>query len=240
MIVSSVIHLATGGRSFTLLHEDQTTLVVNKPAGLLSVPGRGTDKQDCLARRVADVFPDARIVHRLDMDTSGLMVFARGDEMQRWLSRQFAERRIGKRYLAVVHGRLNLPAGEIDLPLAADWLNRPRQRVNVVHGKPALTRFHRVTYDQTHDRSTVLLWPETGRTHQLRVHMLAIGHPIVGDRLYSPAETRQDADRLMLHAEELILPRAGDAPPLRVHCPAPFAPTATDTAFVHPADTRPV
>lgn len=240
LIDSPISDSKVGERGFTLLHADRDTLVVDKPTGLLSVPGRGADKQDCLARRVIDAFPEARIVHRLDMATSGLMVFARGGEMQRWLCRQFAERRIGKRYLAVIHGRLLATHGEIDLPLSADWQNRPRQRVDRLHGKPALTRFQRLAYDPIRDCTTVFLWPESGRTHQLRVHLQAIAHPIVGDPLYGPVEADQDAGRLLLHAEELILPRAGGGLPLRVHSPAPFAPAATDTAFAYPANTRPV
>ncbi len=210
-------------RSFTLLHADRDTLIVDKPAGLLSVPGRGADKQDCLARRVIDVFPEARIVHRLDMATSGLMVFARGGEMQRWLCRQFAERRVGKRYLAVIHGRLLAAHGEIDLPLSADWPNRPRQRVDTAHGKPALTRFRRLSYDPTGDRSSVLLWPVTGRTHQLRVHLQAIGHPIVGDALYGSAENERNSERLLLHADALVLPNRDGGEPLRLRCPALFS-----------------
>ncbi len=209
--------------SFSLLHIDPFVLVVDKPAGLLSVPGRGASKQDCLARRLADVFPEARIVHRLDMATSGLMVFARGEGMQRWLSRQFAERRVGKRYLAVIDGRLPASYGEIDLPLSADWPNRPRQRVDTAHGKPALTRFRRLSYDPTGDRSSVLLWPVTGRTHQLRVHLQAIGHPIVGDALYGSAETERNSERLLLHADALVLPNRDGGEPLRLRCPAPFS-----------------
>ncbi|MBL8399368.1 MAG: RNA pseudouridine synthase [Candidatus Accumulibacter sp.] len=206
-----------------LRHADPLTLVVDKPAGLLAVPGRGEDKQDCLARRVMADFPEARVVHRLDMATSGLMVLARGDEMQRWLSRQFAERRVGKRYLAIVHGRLVDARGVIDLPLTADWPNRPRQRVDTRLGKAALTRYCRLAYDPASDCSTVLLWPQTGRTHQLRVHLLAIGHPIVGDALYGPCATDEVADRLLLHADELLLPRRDGGPPLCLSSPAPFA-----------------
>ncbi|HNH23761.1 MAG TPA: RNA pseudouridine synthase [Accumulibacter sp.] len=227
----------TRRQPYVLRHADPATLVLDKPAGLLAVPGRGEDKQDCLARRVMADFPEARVVHRLDMATSGLMVLARGDEMQRWLSRQFAERRVGKRYLAIVHGHLADVAGTIDLPLAADWPNRPRQQVDWRHGKAALTRYRRLAYDPADDCSAVLLWPETGRTHQLRVHLRAIGHPIVGDALYGTSGTQRDTERLMLHADELVLPRRDGGTPLCLSCPAPFA-TASLLAAIREVEVR--
>jgi tRNA pseudouridine32 synthase/23S rRNA pseudouridine746 synthase len=158
---------------------------VNKPAGLLSVPGRGEEKQDCLFRRMQSSYPEALIVHRLDLHTSGLLLLARGKEMQRRLSRRL-------RHTA---GRQALPGGgqrttchrrcgEIDLPLAADWPNRPRQKVDRLAGKPSLTRYQVLSHDPAGNTSRLALWPETGRTHQLRVHLQALGHPIVGDVLY--------------------------------------------------------
>ncbi|HEY5994526.1 MAG TPA: RluA family pseudouridine synthase [Gallionellaceae bacterium] len=179
-----------------LIFRDDSLLVAVKPAGLLAVPGRGEDKQDCLASRVQAEFPDALIVHRLDMATSGLMVFARGAEMQRRLSRLFHDRKVSKRYLALVSGRLSPETGEMELPLSPDWPNRPRQKVDHSAGKHSLTRYRVLTYNSANDTSRVELEPVTGRTHQLRVHLAASGHPIMGDALYGGMA----APRLMLHA----------------------------------------
>lgn len=175
-------------------------MILNKPAGLLAVPGRGVDKQDSLATRVQVEFHDALVVHRLDMATSGLMLFARGADMQGRLSQMFREREIEKRYVAVVAGELENVAGEIDLPLASDWPNRPKQQVDHAGGKPSLTRYRLLAYDETSNTSRVSLEPVTGRTHQLRVHLAAIRHPILGDALYGDASA---APRLLLHASEL-------------------------------------
>lgn len=171
--------------------------MVDKPAGLLAVPGRGEDKQDCLSARVQREYPDALVVHRLDMATSGLMVFARGAEMQRVLSHMFREREVTKRYVAIVAGELDSPTGEVNLPIAADWPNRPLHKIDHESGKPSLTRYTLLAYDAATHTSRLELEPVTGRTHQLRLHMAAIGHPILGDLLYgNPAS----APRLMLHA----------------------------------------
>lgn len=180
----------------SFLFADDCLIVVSKPADMLAVPGRGMGKQDCLATQVQQEFSDALIVHRLDMATSGLMVFARGIEMQRQLSRQFRERLIEKRYVAIVDGRPESEAGAVNLPLAADWPNRPRQKVDVAAGRPSLTRYRMLEHDAAANMSRLELEPVTGRTHQLRVHMAAIGHPIAGDRLYGG----QPAKRLLLHA----------------------------------------
>lgn len=182
-----------------LIYHDEYLLVVNKPAGLLAVPGRGEDKQDCLSARLQQLFPDVLVVHRLDMATSGLMVFARGAQMQRQLSELFRERKIEKRYVAMVSGKLSSAQGEINLPLIADWPNRPLQKVDVA-GKYSLTRYSLLAYDEANNTSQLLLEPITGRTHQLRVHLTAIGHPILGDALYGDADT---APRLLLHASSL-------------------------------------
>ena len=187
--------------SVVVLHVDDDCLVVDKPSGLLSVPGRGAHLQDCLATRVQAEFGDALVVHRLDMATSGLMLFARGINAQRQLSRAFAQREVHKRYVAVVHGRIDAEQGEIDLPLIADWPNRPLQKVDREHGKPSLTRWRVI--DAQADRTRLELEPVTGRAHQLRVHLLAIGHPILGDALYAPPEVRAASDRLLLHAAQL-------------------------------------
>lgn len=183
-----------------IIYADESLLVVSKPAGLLAVPGRGPDKQDCLGVRLQQKFPDALVVHRLDMATSGLMLFARGVEMQRRLSQMFREREVEKRYTAVVAGKLGPEIGEVNLPIVADWLNRPLRKIDMESGKPSLTRYTPLAYDAATDSSRVELEPVTGRTHQLRLHMAAIGHPILGDALYGNA---YNAPRLMLHASSL-------------------------------------
>jgi tRNA pseudouridine32 synthase/23S rRNA pseudouridine746 synthase len=199
-----------------ILHADQRLIVIHKPAGLLAVPGRGADKTDCAAARVQALYPDARVVHRLDMATSGLMLMARGPHMQRMLSRAFEDRRVDKCYLAVVHGVLHDESGEITLPIGADWPNRPRQQVDAVRGKPAITRWRVLQrYDST---TRVALQPVTGRTHQLRVHLAAIGHAVVGDVLYAAPEA--DATRLLLHAWTLALTIDGQR--LQFEAPPPF------------------
>ena len=187
-----------------ILFADDYVVVADKPAGLLSVPGRGADKQDCLVARVQAEFRDALTVHRLDMATSGLIVFGRGAKAQRTLSIAFSERRVEKRYIAVVAGTVEADAGEVDLPLITDWPNRPRQMIDHKIGKPSLTRYRVVT--RKAGRTRVELEPVTGRSHQLRVHMMALGHPIVGDVFYAPPEVAAVSDRLLLHAERLAVP----------------------------------
>lgn len=200
-----------------LIYQDDSLLVVNKPAGLLAVPGRGEDKQDCLSARLLQSFPDSLVVHRLDMATSGLMVFARGAGMQRRLSQMFQEREVDKRYIAVVSGKLEQEVGEINLPLASDWPNRPRQMVDDELGKPSLTCYRMLGMEG--DRSRLELEPITGRTHQLRVHLAAIGHPILGDALYGDASS---AARLLLHACSLSFNHPVNGEPLNFSSPAPF------------------
>ena len=189
-----------------IVYCDKSLLVVNKPAGLLSVPGRGLEKSDSLTVRVQKEFPDARSVHRLDMDTSGLLVFARGAVMHQRLSCLFRERAIKKSYIAIVSGRVGATAGEVDLPLASDWPNRPRQKVDFAIGKPSLTHYSLLDHlphgGNGLPASRIELEPATGRTHQLRVHMAAIGHPILGDILYGE-NAGHNAVRLLLHAREL-------------------------------------
>ena len=187
-----------------ILYADDYLVVADKPAGLLSVPGRGPDKQDCLVVRVQAEFGDALTVHRLDMATSGLIVLGRGPEAQRRLSIAFSERRVEKRYVAVVAGMVEVDAGELDLPLITDWPNRPRQMVDHAIGKPSLTYYRVMTREAGQTR--VALEPVTGRSHQLRVHMMALGHPIVGDALYAPSEIVAASERLLLHAEHLVVP----------------------------------
>ena len=184
-----------------VLHVDAAWIVVDKPAGVLAVPGLGPGRDDNLATRVQSAYADARVVHRLDQATSGLMVFARGAAAQRSLSMAFEARRVHKRYTAVVHGTLADEAGEIDAPLAADWPKRPRQHVDALRGKPALTRWR--VLGRAADTTRLLLLPVTGRTHQLRVHLQWIGHPIVGDALY--ADEPRHGERMLLHATQLEL-----------------------------------
>lgn len=198
-----------------LIHCDDALLVLDKPAGLLSVPGRGEAGRDNLADRVRAVYPDARVVHRLDQATSGLLVMARGLDVERRLARAFAERRVLKRYVARVVGRPAAALCTIRLALAPDWTNRPRQRVDQCAGKPAETRLQVLQHDPDGRRpealgtSLVELQPVTGRSHQLRLHLAAVGHPILGDDLYGAVPGLPPgaaaAPRLMLHAAVLGL-----------------------------------
>lgn len=185
-----------------IVHLDDELIVVNKPAGLLSVPGRS--EPDCAAARVQAQYPEALIVHRLDMATSGLLLFARGADAQRTLSADFAERRVRKRYVAIVEGSVEAEDWQtIDLPLIADWPNRPKQKVDTEFGKPSLTRYRSISTQD--DQTRLELEPVTGRSHQLRVHLMSIGHMIVGDMLYGG----RPAPRLMLHACGLELSGRG-------------------------------
>lgn len=185
-----------------IIYSDKFLLAVSKPAGLLSVPGRGEDKADSLSTRVQAEYPDALVAHRLDRDTSGLLIFPRGAAMHRQISLMFEKREMQKSYVAVVMGKLAREQGEIDLPLLVDWPNRPRHIVDTVNGKPSQTRYQLLSYDAETDTSRVALEPLTGRTHQLRVHMQALGHPILGDTLYGGNEDGRTA-RLLLHAHTL-------------------------------------
>jgi tRNA pseudouridine32 synthase/23S rRNA pseudouridine746 synthase len=205
-----------------LLWCDAHLLVIDKPAGLLSVPGRGEAHADCASARVQAEFPDALVVHRLDMGTSGLLVFARGEAAQRKLSRAFEQRLTHKNYVAVVAGCPAESAGQIELPLICDWPNRPRQMVDWQRGKPALTHWQVLERWPALGRSRLALTPITGRSHQLRVHMLALGHPILGDELYAPPELAAQAPRLLLHAQQLSLPHPASGEMLTLHAPAPF------------------
>jgi tRNA pseudouridine32 synthase/23S rRNA pseudouridine746 synthase len=215
------------GDGVVLVHADEHLLVFDKPSGLLSVPGRGADKQDCLASRAQRLYADALVVHRLDMATSGLFVMARGAAMQRRMSHAFAQREVGKSYVAIVSGRLDAPVGAdadgwglIDLPLAADWPNRPRRVVDRERGKPSQTRWRVLARGDSCTR--VELEPLTGRSHQLRVHLQALGHAILGDTLYAPPEVQAATPRLLLHATGLRIdhPITGEA--LAFASAAPF------------------
>jgi tRNA pseudouridine32 synthase/23S rRNA pseudouridine746 synthase len=211
--------------SVELVYVDDQLLVLDKPSGLLAVPGRGADKQDCLSARVQARYPDALIVHRLDMATSGLMAMARGPMAQRALSQAFAAREVKKRYIAVVAGRLQAPPegwGIIDLPIAVDWPNRPLHIVDTLQGKPSLTRWRVVGYDETGSNTRVELEPVTGRSHQLRVHLRELGHPILGDALYAPADVQALSHRLLLHAWSLRLAHPKTGRRLAFERAAPF------------------
>ena len=184
-----------------ILYQDDALLILNKPSGLLTVPGKAAEHQDCLERRVQRVYPEARIVHRLDMSTSGIVVMALGADAQRHINRQFELRKTNKHYIARVEGQLLADQGVVNLPLICDWPNRPKQMVCFARGKQAVTEF--VVLTRAHDSTKVKLIPITGRSHQLRVHMQWLGHPILGDKFYASAEGVLAASRLQLHAEYL-------------------------------------
>ncbi len=213
-------------RGLDILHADRHVVVVNKPAGLLSVPGRGEDKADCVAARVREAFPHARgplIAHRLDMDTSGLIVLGLDPHAQRFLSIQFERRRVEKSYVALVEGVPERDAGMIDLPLRVDWPNRPKQIVCFESGRPSETRWRLLARET--DRARLELEPVTGRTHQLRVHLAdprGLGRAILGDPLYAQGPSRDDHPRLMLHAARLALRLPGTRRLIEFVSPAPF------------------
>ncbi|MEY8882259.1 RluA family pseudouridine synthase [Donghicola sp. XS_ASV15] len=202
-----------------VLHEDAHIIMVNKPSGLLSVPGRGEHLSDCLIARVQAAFPTALLVHRLDRDTSGVMVFAQTPAAQRHLGLQFEKRMTKKTYVARVWGVPPETSGTIDLPLIVDWPNRPKQMVDHENGKPAVTEWKAISRTDTETR--MRLMPQTGRSHQLRVHMLALGHPILGDPFYAEGPARE-FPRLMLHSEELKLKHPEDGRGMRFRAKAPF------------------
>ena len=206
--------------AIAILLVDADCVVVSKPAGMLSVPGRGPLLQDCALSRLQSRLGDLRVVHRLDMATSGLIVFARNAEAQRKLNRAFAERAVEKRYVATVDGVVFADSGEIDLPLSADWPNRPLQRVDHAAGRPSVTRYRVLERSLTSTRLS--LRPITGRAHQLRVHLLALGHPILGDALYAPHSVRIQAERLLLHAEGLGFAHPAHGAWISFELPAPF------------------
>lgn len=216
--------------AFELIYEDSALLVFNKPSGLLSVPGKGPEKADCLRTRVQQVYPEALTVHRLDMSTSGILLMARSAELHRKLSIAFANREVEKRYIAVVDGKVieNLPDNPaetwqlIDKPIATDWINRPLQKIDAIEGKSSQTRYKVMAYDNTADTTRLELAPVTGRTHQLRVHLQSIGHSILGDHLYASAEVQAKSARLLLHASELRLAHPVSGKSLTFQCASPF------------------
>jgi len=205
-----------------ILHQDKGLVIVNKPSGLLSVAGRGEDKQDCMHTRLQAEYPSALVVHRLDMSTSGILLFALDKAMQRALSILFEKRRVEKQYTARVYGQVGQPRGIIDAPLITDWPNRPRQKIDLLQGKPSVTEYTRISVDTAMNSTRLQLHPMTGRSHQLRVHLLSLGHPILGDELYGNEASRNASDRLLLHAERLAFRHPTTGQPLDIHCPADF------------------
>lgn len=203
-----------------VIHADHEVLLVDKPAGLLSVPGKGDHLADCMIARVQKLYPEALLVHRLDLDTSGVMVFALTRHAQRVLGLQFEERQTKKVYRARLWGRLEPKEGRVDLPLIVDWPNRPRQHVNHETGKPAQTDWRVLGYEDS-GNTRVRLYPLTGRSHQLRVHMQSLGHPILGDPLYAEGAAR-DFPRLMLHAESLRFRHPESGKGMSFSAPWPF------------------
>ena len=208
-----------------VVYIDEHLIVLNKPSGLLSVPGRGPDKQDCLSARVQAQYPNAMVVHRLDMATSGLFVMARGAAMQRALSAAFSNRLVHKTYEAVVSGTLDGDDSgwyTIDLPIAVDWPNRPLRTINHDIGQASQTRYRVIATSADTASTRLALEPLTGRTHQLRVHLQAIGHPILGDALYAPPTVLAQAPRLLLHASHLAFAHPVDGRALQFTCAAEF------------------
>jgi len=203
-----------------ILHADDALVIANKQSGLLSVPGRGEDKKDCLLSRIQTEFPSALTVHRLDMQTSGLMIFALDKKNQTALSRLFESRQIIKEYCAWISGSPNEDEGSIDLPIIVDWPNRPLQKVDFEDGKPSLTHWRVIKREK--EKTLLSLSPHTGRSHQLRVHLQEIGHPILGDPLYGTIKSRSMASRLLLHANFLQFTHPVSNEPFSINSSIPF------------------
>ena len=208
--------------SVPLVYQDDALLIANKPSGLLTVPGRGPEKQDCLINRLLVSHPNSRIVHRLDQPTSGIVIVPQSYEALRHIGRQFETRQVSKRYIAVVAGIIEQDEGSVELPLICDWPNRPKQMVDWDNGKAALTHYRVLARDTDTQQTRVALTPVTGRSHQLRVHMLELGHPIVGDTLYAPEAVIAVSNRLLLHAEHINFAHPISAEPLTIESLAPF------------------
>jgi tRNA pseudouridine32 synthase/23S rRNA pseudouridine746 synthase len=204
----------------TVLHSDDRMLVLDKPSGLLTVPGKDPALADCLEARVRERWPTATMVHRLDKDTSGIVLMALDKKALGDLGQQFEKRRTRKTYIARVWGAMEGDSGLVDLPLATDWLNKPRQQVDHERGRASQTEWR--VLEREPQATRLHLTPLTGRTHQLRVHMLALGHPILGDQFYATGEALAAADRLQLHAQELTFYHPDDGRELTFISPAPF------------------
>ena len=204
-----------------IVYEDDDLVVIEKPAGLLSVPGRLPEHQDSAYLRVLAQFPQAKITHRLDMATSGILMFAKHRDAEVAVSKMFQARTVDKHYIALVQGQLDAE-GSVEVPLITDWENRPRQIVHFELGKPAKTLYQALSYDIETDITRVLLTPITGRSHQLRVHMQYIGHPITGDKLYHPEPTRSPLKRMALHASFLAFKQPLSGKAVAIHGSVPF------------------
>ncbi len=204
-----------------IVYEDDDLVVIEKPAGLLSVPGRLPEHQDSAYLRVLAQFPQAKITHRLDMATSGILMFAKHRDAEVAVSKMFQARTVDKHYIALVQGQLDAE-GSVEVPLITDWENRPRQIVHFELGKPAKTLYQALSYDIETDITRVLLTPITGRSHQLRVHMQYIGHPITGDKLYHPEPTRSPLKRMALHASFLAFQQPLSGQSVAIHGRVPF------------------
>jgi len=202
-----------------ILFQDDHVLIVQKPAGLLSVPGNSPEKQDCMLSRCMAEHGELHVAHRLDMSTSGIILFARNKEALRGINRQFADREVDKTYTAVVDGLVEHDCGRIDAPIAPDWANRPRQRIDPA-GRASLTRYQVI--NKNSDTTRLKLIPVTGRSHQLRLHLFSIGHAILGDELYAPDRVFDQAERLLLHATALSFSHPVTDERISIECPAPF------------------
>ncbi len=205
-----------------ILYEDEHIIALNKPPGLLSVPGRGEDKMDCMLSRLQLEYPQSLVIHRLDMPTSGILLFALNKEMQRQMGKLFEKKQIDKLYIAKVHGILKEKSGIINQPLITDWNNRPRQKIDYKNGKPSQTKFNLINSD-IYNSSLVSLQPITGRSHQLRVHMSSLGHAILGDDLYGTSQTRNSSKRLLLHAQTISFIHPLTNKLINIHCDENFS-----------------
>lgn len=205
----------------SIVYEDDDLIIIDKPAGLLSVMGRLPEHQDSAYLRVLDLHPQAKVTHRLDMATSGILMFAKHRQAEVAISKMFQARSVEKEYIALVQGQI-LAQGEVKVPLITDWENRPKQIVHFELGKAAQTLFHLLDYDASLDRSRVKLTPITGRSHQLRVHMQYIGHPIVGDRFYHPQPLQGGLGRMALHAHYMSFQHPLQGEILELNVPASF------------------
>ncbi len=203
-----------------IVHKDASIVLVNKPSGLLSVPGKNEGLEDCLEARLRAKYPEILLIHRLDMATSGIMIFARTKLAQRHLNWQFERRQVSKTYIARVHGHPEADEGEIDLPITSDWPNRPLQMICHETGKPSQT--HWQVLEREPKATRVLLTPQTGRSHQLRLHMRELGHPILGDRFYANPEALSAASRLQLHAQSLSFRHPDGGATVHFEAPTPF------------------
>ena len=209
-------------KDIDILYQDEHLLLVHKPDLLLSVPGRAPENKDCLITRLQQQFPSASMVHRLDLDTSGIMVIPLSKTVHSHISRQFQERKVYKEYTAVIYGLPKMNRGEINFPIKCDWENRPKQIVDYGNGKQAQTFYKVLERIPELNQSRITLYPVTGRTHQLRLHLKAIKHPILGCDMYAHEKALGMAKRLMLHATRLEFEHPITGKTLRKLCPPEF------------------